>query len=158
VNIVIITGERAAGKTTFLRHYLRQGSFASTSVVGFYAVNSGRGYKIVHVKDSRFAQLCVRDDAAAGTLKINDFYFDEKVIMLGEQWLREGFQMDDPVFIVDEVGRFELDGRVWNNVLVDILHHGKGSLVLVVRKKFLNEVIKHYGMDNVRHQLKILEV
>jgi nucleoside-triphosphatase len=159
VKIIIITGEKGKGKTTFLRKYLQKSGFDKSSTVGFYALNTGDdGYEIVNISTMERALLCKRHSPETGDIILQDFYFDQKVITLGEKWLAQGLTRNDPTFVIDEIGKFEIDGFVWNKVLKKIIENNTGTLIIVVRKKFLNQVVIYYGLDRKENVLEIIEV
>ncbi len=158
MEITIITGERGAGKTTMLRNYLDRLNSEQEFKAGFYALNVGDLYKIVNINRGENAVLCRRNDPEAGNLKLADFWFDRSVIKLGERWLTEGFEQTDPLFVIDEIGKFELEGFVWDTVLKKILAMQKGRLLVTVRKKFLKSVIEKYGLKEPFYKLKVVEV
>ncbi len=93
--------------------------------------------------------MCKRNSPETGNLKIRDFWFDEKAVRTGENWLNEGFDASNPVFIIDEVGMFEIKGYVWNDVIKKIIALDRGTLIITVRHKFLNEVIRKFNLENV---------
>ncbi len=131
----------------------------SKSMVGFYAANvttddKKEGYLISEVSGEGKRMLCKRNAPETGSLHLLEFWFDKSAIEAGVQWLKKGFNMEHPVFILDEVGKFELDGFVWDNVLREILSKNNGLLIMTVRDKFLKDVINQYGLKN--HQLSVV--
>ncbi len=151
MKVKIITGERGSGKTTFLKKYVESLGSENTNIFGFYAENvSGKDEYVIHKLNSlEKAILCKRNSPETGNLKIRDFWFDEKAVRTGENWLNEGFDASNPVFIIDEVGMFEIKGYVWNDVIKKIIALDRGTLIITVRHKFLNEVIRKFNLENV---------
>ena len=152
LKVIIVAGERGEGKTSFLKKTVEALQHKKRHLYGFYAKRvfdaAGKeGYKIVNVSTTKPVLLCKRDKLKTGTFKIQDFWFDESVIRLGEQWIQSGFDDEEPIFIVDEVGKFELDGFVWNGILSKILNLNKGVLLMTVRNKFVTAVINKYNLN-----------
>ena len=158
MNITIITGARGAGKTSFLKEQIRTPEFSGKKITGFYAENRGDGYEIVNLQQHEKVLLCKRNDPGTGKLRLQDFYFSEAAIKTGKKWIEKNLRLANAVFVIDEAGRFELDGYVWDSLIRKVLKNNAGSLIMVVRKKFLEDVIKKYGLDNSGNDLKIIEV
>ena len=150
MEVIIISGDRGEGKTTFLKKYINELSEKFSDIYGFYAENrNGSDEYVIHNLNSNKKEiLCKRNSPETGNLQIGDFRFDENSIKKGEIWIKKGFKADNPVFVIDEVGKFELDGLVWDNILKEIITLDKGVLVLTVRKNFLEAVIKKYETGN----------
>ena len=52
------------------------------------------------------------------------------------------------ITFIDEVGRLELDNGGWADCLSWLLSNNNGIFILTVRKEFLDEVIKKWGIMN----------
>ena len=158
MKVIIISGERGEGKTTFLKKAINELHKSSRTIYGFYAENikdnTGReGYMIINASDHASLLLCKRNAPEIGSLNLLEFWFNENTIASGEQWLNKGFGKKNPVFILDEAGKFELDGFVWNNILKQILNQNQGTLMVTIRNKLVKRVIEKYQLSN--HDLEI---
>ena len=153
MKVIIVAGERGEGKTTFVKKTAKTLKFKGKSIFGFYAVNridsqNREGYELHNVASDEKIVLCRRDDPKNGELHLMDFWFNKGSIKMGEEWLKQGFSSLDPIFFLDEAGKFELDGYVWNNILMDIVNRNKGTLILTVRNKFVKKIIEKYRLDS----------
>src|SRR4029079_200924 len=79
------------------------------------------------------------------------FILDANGFRQASTWLDE--HMQDPnlhYVLLDEIGSLELEGRGWDQWLkTSIPKVGDKTLVLVVRRKWLDEVIQRYGLGEV---------
>ena len=86
-----------------------------------------------------------------GDVIVGKFSFDPSAFTIAMGWLDEHLQ--DPAvrqIILDEVGRLELDGKGWGPWLRNALPQlGNKTLILVVRRALLDDVINLYEMDEV---------
>ena len=158
MKVVIITGKRGEGKTTFLKKCVEELQRRNRALFGFYAENvktmeGNEGYLIKRVSSPESLLLCQRDNPSAGNLHLADFWFDELAIKTGEQWLREGFKAENPFFILDETGKFEIDGHVWDNSIKHLLYLERGTLLMTVRDRFLRPVMEKYHLDKTNCQV-----
>ena len=153
MKVFIITGNRGEGKTTFLKKCVGELQRRNLALFGFYANNvktttGSEGYLIKNVTTLDSRLLCQRDiPSNMDDLHLADFWFDKRAIETGEQWLKEGFSNNSPVFILDEVGKFELDGYVWDKSINHLLRFEKGVLLMTVRDRFLQRVMEKYRLD-----------
>jgi nucleoside-triphosphatase len=153
MKVAIISGERGEGKTTFLKKAIKELHLRKRNIYGFYAENikddsDKEGYRIYDVSHSSSLLLCKRNAPETGGLNLLEFWFNEDVIVSGEQWLRKGFYKDYPVFVLDEVGKFELDGFVWDSILKQILKQNSGTLIITVRNRFVKKVMEKYQLNS----------
>ena len=152
MKVVIVSGKRGEGKTSFLKKCVEALQQRNRALFGFYAENiktpaGSEGYLITKVNTGESLLLCQRDNPISGNLHLADFWFDERAIKAGEQWLQEGFGTEKPFFILDEAGKFELDGHVWDNSIKHLLQLETGTLVMTVRDRFLKRVMEKYQLD-----------
>jgi len=153
MKVILVAGERGEGKTTFVKKTVKALKAKGKPIFGFYAENvidsqNREGYELHNVASDKKIVLCRRDDPKTGELHLMDFWFNTGSIKTGEEWLKQGFSSPDTIFFVDEAGKFELDGYVWNNILVDILNRNKGTLIVTVRNKFVAQIIEKYRLDS----------
>jgi len=152
MQVVIISGGRGEGKTTFLKRCVEELNRRERVLFGFYADNvktaqGNEGYHIYKVNSGESMLLCQRDAPETGNLNLADFWFDEQAIKTGEQWLQEGVGAKNSIFVLDEAGKFELDGHVWDKSIQQLLQLEKGMLLMTVRDRFLKEVMNKYGLN-----------
>lgn len=153
MKVILVSGERGEGKTTFVKKTAKALKAKGKPVFGFYAENvidsqNREGYELHNVAYDKKIVLCRRDDPKTGKLHLMDFWFNTDSIKTGEEWLRQGFSAPGSIFFVDEAGKFELDGYVWNNILIDILNRNKGTLIVTVRNKFVEQIIGKYRLNS----------
>ncbi len=153
MKIIIISGGRGEGKTTLLKKCVDELHNRQRPVFGFYAANvvtfsGNEGYRINKVNSQKSLLLCERNNPKTGSLNLADFWFDKQAINSGEEWLKEGFDTPNPIFTLDEAGKFELDGFVWDSILKEVLKQNRGTLMVTVRNKFVNKIIEKYQLNN----------
>lgn len=147
-NVFILTGEQGEGKTTRLKELIVRLRNSGLSLYGFYAAgyweNGQRSrFDLVDVQTGKQKLLCA-NQSAPGFWKQGRFYFDPETIRWGATLL-EGDKQG--LAIMDEVGRFELDGKVWASSLKQLVQNDK-PILMVVRRVFVREVIDKFGIVN----------
>ena len=145
--ILILTGPTRNRKTTTLREWSERrddcGGVLSPDVNGLRVLYN------VKTRQSIPWQKPVPDSDA--DLIVGRFSFDPEAFTIATGWLNE--HLADPEvrqIILDEVGRLELDGKGWGPWLhTAATQLGDKTLILVVRRSLLDEVINLYGLEEV---------
>ncbi len=148
--IFIVTGEKEEGKTSALVEVIDKLKGARVSVGGFISPRirvDGKtiGYYLEGVLDGR-RQILMTETEQNGFQKIGRFWLDPNVIKRVTSTIEEQ-ALSPSVIFIDEVGRLELEGRGWDEVLRSLLLTNV-VVVIAVRKAFVDEILKHYSIIN----------
>ena len=154
--IIIIAGKQGEGKTTRSQELANQMKEQGLKVGGFIAPGtwkSGERYSIdlldlQTLETYPFATRKVME----GWQQIRTFYFNPQSIKKGEEILKEHSKTCHWLFI-DEVGKFDIKGKVWGPILQELLLQ-EINLVLVVRDLFVEDVVAHFGIDDYDLQIR----
>ncbi len=144
---VFITGEIGAGKTTFLKAIISKLKTEGHSISGFYSeriINNEQtsGYDLVDIESGK-KTIFLRTEGNVTQQKIGRYYIYPEAFALAEQSAK---RFSGGIFILDEVGRLELEGKGWHNTLMQLTKLKKAKLLLVVRKEFQQQIIEKYGL------------
>ena len=147
VPVVIITGERGAGKTTLAAAVVERLRMAGVRVGGILAPGIYRddrrySFEVVALATGERRPLSARDPKP-GWIEEQCFWVDPAGYALGNAALADG---DADVVVVDEVGPWELAGSGWA-VRLDELVAGTVPLLLVVRGKCLFDVVTRWQLE-----------
>ncbi len=150
--IFIISGRRGAGKTTRLRETVDLLKAEMPGLFGFYAAGeweNGRRkrFRIVDIRSGRRYLLCSyrkQPSHPEGT-----FVFYSKAIQTGETILRSGARRHGSLAVLDEIGPFELKGKVWHDALRYLLEQNI-PLLFTLRENLLDEVLRYFGIGHSR--------
>ncbi len=150
-DIFFISGEVGQGKTTYAKQVTEQLRVKNIRVMGFlaegqWADNRKTGFKLRNIHNGESVELC-RDTPVEGWEKLARFYFNPLAVQTGERWLFSG-DNESNITVIDEIGRFEAEGRLWAHAL-DQLIQEKHILILVVRKKFIQSIINKWHIKKV---------
>jgi len=150
--VVIITGDKGGGKTTKIVEIIDNLKRNCVAVTGFVAIGEWKNgersrYTMVDVITGKSAIICTAT-ITDGYDKHGRFYFNPHAVDFGETILYCS-QNKVSVVVIDEIGPFELEGEVWHNSLVHHLENTQNTLVISVRKKLVDEIVKKYNLTNV---------
>jgi nucleoside-triphosphatase len=148
--IFIITGEQGEGKTTALIQVVEKLKKQNIPVHGFTPPGLWRegkrtSFDLLDVNRSEGKLLC-QDSPAYGFEKTGRFYFDKETIAYGETLLRTS--KDNSILVIDEIGLLETKGKVWGNVLREIINTHDHPVLITVRKQFLDRVCISFSLIN----------
>jgi nucleoside-triphosphatase THEP1 len=106
---------------------------------------------LYNVKTKTFIPWQKAAHESGGDVVVGRFSLDPEGFQTAKKWLEEA--LTDPeirYIILDEVGQLELEGKGWGPWLLSALDRiGDKTLVIIVRRPLLDEVINYYGLDEV---------
>ncbi len=151
--VFIVSGEKEEGKTSSLIEVIDKLKNANVRIGGFISpriIVDGKtiGYYLEGVVDGR-RQLLITEAEQTGFYKIGRFWLDPVVIKRATDIIEEQ-SLTPAVIFIDEVGKLELEGRGWDEVVRSLLM-ANVVIVMAVRKAFVEEVLKHYSIINAAH-------
>jgi len=149
--IIIITGNKGEGKTTKLKEVVDNLQYRNYSVIGFLAPahfidGKRKAYDFVDITSKESHLLCTADPTPEFQ-KIGSFYFNYSAIKCGKELLRN-IKSENTIIVIDEIGPFEINGLVWDDSLMHLIKTTNNSIIITVRKKLLDEVIRKYNLEN----------
>jgi len=148
--IIIITGGLGEGKSTYLENLINLlGSIKGLTIRGFIAKGIGLpplrdGYTLKVLPDGIELMLCRR--IAACGLPNKSFEFNQEVIRALTNDLMA--IKSDEILVIDEVGRMELYGEVWAELIEHHLTKTKNLLVFTVRRENLMHVAERWNLND----------
>jgi nucleoside-triphosphatase THEP1 len=148
--IFIITGNPGCGKTSFLNELLSSLRKRKITVRGFLAPSSSQdkqsqSYEIQNIETGERLPLASRK-YSAGWIRTGNFYFNPEAIRAGKKMLNNPGLNKHDLVVMDEIGPFELGGKIWADSLSDLLFDASCHMILVVRKSIIKEVIQKWGL------------
>lgn len=133
--ILLITGPKMSGKTTFVKSLIEHLKRNKIEVGGFYSEADEQeqrrmGFNLVAVKSGEKLRLASIEEQC-GWMKKGRYWFDQEVIDTGKQIL-ENDSKSSGIVIVDEVGTMEMRGKGWAPALKKISEQANTIQVWVV--------------------------
>jgi nucleoside-triphosphatase len=148
--VFIISGNQGQGKTTLLLEVIENLRRRGMSLAGFAAEGSWQGAQRhgFHLRDlnSGERQVLCTADFRERLEKLGRFYFDRQTIRWGVQLLKEGLQKEAKLFVIDEMGKFEMQGKVWHDVFLS-LYKSRNPLLVTVRSTWVKSFSVQFGID-----------
>lgn len=147
--LILITGEKNSGKTTFLTYFLENvarkkgylpGGFLAE---GIYRAGIKTGFDLVDLNNGHKKMLCT-DIPKKGWIQMGRFFFDPEGFRFGETLLTQLQKNACPV-VVDEFGPLELSGKGWRHAIDRLLSREDLVLMMTVRKEILDGVINVFS-------------
>ncbi len=144
--VFIISGAQGQGKTNKLIATVHLLQSRLPGIFGFYAPGEWenglrQAFRIVDIRSGRQQLLCNREgrtDSFNGS-----FVFYPAALQQGKQILHTGIQHHGTLAVIDEIGRYELKGKVWHDSLVLLLQKNV-PLLITVRDNLAEQIISHF--------------
>lgn len=151
-HVFILTGQQGEGKTTKLIELLEALDKKCLDIAGFIAPgkwqdNLRSGFDLLDIRSKERMALC-HDNELENYTRYGRFYFNPEAIRFGEFLLAEGSKQCVDLLVIDEIGLFELDGKLWANSFFKLLEDSRSNLLITVRSKFLDQVISTFNVQN----------
>jgi nucleoside-triphosphatase len=150
--LIIISGERGEGKTTFLAQIVQELRKRKLKVGGILALGYWKQgvrdrFEIVNLSDDTSRIYCQRNPVE-GWEKVVHFYINPEGDKFGNQALDTQILKDSDWVIIDEVGPFELQGKGWATAMQKLIHELNKPMIWVVRKSLVDKVIANWKVEN----------
>lgn len=156
--IMLLTGQRGAGKSTACRRLVERARFTQASVGGVLSLplyDSGgvkAGIQLVDIGSGEEHQLAWAGDASGipqGVLQVGCYLMDPEVLEWGAGKAVKAIENGVDLVIVDEIGPLELhQGKGFAPVLSTWVRHPGRAGVIVVRHELVAALMQHLmGME-----------
>jgi nucleoside-triphosphatase THEP1 len=151
--VFIVTGDIAEGKTRFVERLISRLQALDVRLGGFYSprimdgVNT-TGYDLVGLR-TRERIPFLRENQDRDRADIGRFSVVGNAFLVAGQWLEEDGYCGARLIVIDEVGKWEMRGKGWAESLEKQLLHRVTGLVLVVRRAFVDDVVRHWDLKPV---------
>ena len=147
-NIIIVTGDRHSGKTTFIKEMVAHLENHHIPLAGFYAQghwenNQRSGFTLTILPNLTTIELCNRTTKSWQQFGV--FHFNPTAINAGINALNNA--PEGAVVVVDEIGLFELEGKLWANAFERILSEKKHSIIVSIRQSFLEQAKEKWNFS-----------
>lgn len=145
-NVVIYTGEKGVGKSTYLQEFFLQ----KQNVCGILQPRINNIKYLVDIVSGEKKRLELNKTMLdEKVVTIGNYIFAEETFLWGQQKLNDASQSTNRLIIIDEIGPLELSGSGLEPVLSEIISKAitlEKKLLLVVRPKIIDEVISKYQL------------
>ncbi len=139
--IYILSRPIQTGKTTSLIEWSSSGK----DVFGILTpVMDGKRVFMNAETKEKFSMEAEENEEA---LLVGKYRFSKKNFERAEQVIRDAINKDGWL-VIDEIGPLELNGKGFSTVLQEVLHKGKGNLLLIVRQGLTERVKEYFQIEN----------
>lgn len=147
--VYIIAGEQGEGKTTFLMDILDelQGRGVCMNGIvapGYFHEGLRSGFSLVDVATGISKELC-SEYPSPDSEQHGRYYFQKTGISFGNRailgLLEEG---NTDLLVIDEVGRFELNGALWAGAIDRIMGMHHPPMIWTIRRSFVDAVLRKW--------------
>ena len=145
-NVVIYTGEKGVGKSTYLQEIFLQ----KLNVCGILQPRINGIKYLVDVVSGEKRKLELDNQIGdEKVVTIGNYIFSGDTFLWGQQKLNDAIKTSSELIIIDEIGPLELSGSGLEPVLAQMIFKAiswEKKLLLVVRPKLIEKVISKYQL------------
>lgn len=144
--IFIVSGEKESGKTTFLLNILSLLQMNDFVVRGFVALHDidSDCYEIKNVKTKEVSPLMQR--VASFEKRPHHFKLFSEGVEMGNDCIQELLVHPPDIAIVDEIGGYELRGKLWSMSFTEVVESSV-PLIFTVKDRLLNKVLSKWNLE-----------
>lgn len=148
--VIIITGKKQGGKTSFVEAFVKILERNGNMVKGFLAKgkfkdNVRSEFYISDIQSGKSVLLC-NIKGNENQKRIGRFYFDEEGLKFGKNILKPSMLEKADFVVIDEIGPFELKGKGWTESIELLLSDDKFTMIWVVREKLVYHILRRFGI------------
>jgi nucleoside-triphosphatase THEP1 len=150
--MVIITGDRSEGKTSFLEKIILLLKEDKVGISGFlssvtFEDGVKKGYDLLNLETGE-RTVFIRTEEFPGSKKFRKYYFGQEGLIKGKRILSELQEISSSILIIDEVGPWELEDKGWAAELQNLLSLRSYRMVWVIRKEILEDALKKWKLQD----------
>ncbi|NCA86763.1 MAG: hypothetical protein EOM83_14540 [Clostridia bacterium] len=151
--VVIITGEKHSGKTTFALNLIKALNEKQIALGGFVAPgtfveNRRTSFQLYALATGEKYPLC--SIHPGNGIRIGPFWFIQETLDRGNQLLDPTQYAEGTIVFIDEVGPLELKGDGWAVAIDKLMQHPRLTLVMVVRRSMVEPVVNCWQVINAK--------
>jgi nucleoside-triphosphatase THEP1 len=150
INILLLTGESGSGKTSVLAELIKDLDNSGVNAGGILApgrfLDSGdKEFDLELIPDGRRYFLSTRNQNP-GWQAIGGFRFNPEALEAGLDHLLNLHQRQFHVYLLDEIGPFELDDLVWAPAIPELIRQ-QLPMIWTVRRRLVDQVCHKWKVD-----------
>lgn len=147
--IIVYSEAVHTGKTTRLGQYAKD----RNQVYGFLNPDINGVRHLLHLSTQTLMPLDLPEDTALPFIPVGKYRLSEAALNAARGWLAEMPDLPHSLFIVDEVGKLEMENRGLEPELGDCIARFKNrkdgaTLILVIRDYLLEAAVKKYDLKD----------
>ncbi len=147
-NVVIISGEKNQGKTSFLSNLasiLKSNNFkiAGFLAIGIFDNNKNKSFFLHDINSDE--KIFLASTNKFSNISVGRFYFNPKAFDFGEKIIENNLNYAD-IFFIDEIGHLELKNNGWSNIVENLFFNNKIQ-IWSVRNSLISDVINRFGLS-----------
>lgn len=153
VSVVILTGERQSGKTTFLREVIRLLRKKGLKPEGFISegIHEGdtrTGFNLTDISTGLKTELC-STMGRAGMIRQGRFWFSAEAIQTGNDIIRKAMKPGTDIIVADEVGPLEISGKGWYDAIEEATAWSSAMQIWTVRQGLVHKAARRWNTGDV---------
>lgn len=145
-NVIFITDSRNRGKSLYTKDIAnalidRKIDISGIISIGVFIEGEKSGFKLID-EQGNYLETLALTKKTDNWFKHGRFYFNPDAFTKGTNHIN----MSSQFVIIDEIGRLELKGGGWSNLLETVFNENV-TPIITINEKFINRAIIHWNID-----------
>ncbi|MFC2113144.1 nucleoside-triphosphatase [Bacteroidota bacterium] len=150
-SVLLLTGETGTGKTTVLKNILRELKTSGVNTGGMlapgrYLASGEKEFDLELIPGEEKYSLSSRIEHTRWEA-IGGFWFNPEAVEAGLRHLRSLSHGQYDLYLLDEIGPFELEGLLWAPAIPELINTCV-PMIWTVRASILEKVCRKWGLHN----------
>jgi nucleoside-triphosphatase THEP1 len=137
---IILSGPVGSGKSTALMDWIK-----SNAACGFVTPTVDNKKMLYNISTAAFHAYEIEEGEEEG-ISIGKYFLSRKAFLVADKIAANAIKSGCKCFVLDEVGKLELNEQGHYQSLLNLIKYFKGALLLVVREQLVNEVIQKFQL------------
>ena len=150
--IFIISGSSGDGKTSLLKKLIENLKSKDLKILGLLAEgkwdnNVRSGFDLIDIETNNRLELCT-NILNNEWLKEGRFYFNPTAIEKGKLIIEKCILNNSYLIIIDEIGYFELQGKIWASSFEKLLKSTSTTIIITAKQKLIPQIVSKFNITN----------
>lgn len=146
--VVIITGDKGAGKTTYAQQLVGTMKNKNVRISGILALgkfedNIRTQFDLVDIQTNE--KMLLASTQIKSDLRFGKFYFNKEAFSFGEKVIARDVENSDYI-IIDELGMLEVQNGGWYRIIEELFKYSDKRQIWLVRRKYIDNLVKNFGI------------
>lgn len=160
--VFIISGSSGDGKTSLLKKLIDNLKSKDLNILGFLAEgkwdnNVRSSFDLIEIETNNRLELC-SNILNNEWIKEGRFYFNPKAINEGKLIIEKCILNNPYLIIIDEIGPFELQGKIWAFSFEKLLKSTSVTIIITAKQKLIPQIISKFNITDFKEILSSTKV
>ncbi len=139
---IILSGPIGSGKSTAMMEWIK-----NNTACGFITPTVDNKKMLYDISTAAYYDYEI-EGGKEDSISIGKYFLSRKAFEIADNIVDSAINSTCKCFVLDEVGKLELNEEGHYKAILKLMHFYKGTLLLVVREQLVNDVIEKFELED----------